>query len=175
MNITDWKNDMNSLLTKLKGIDFGYPLDNNEILPRSQARVAKNELDLIDCSNHDELRYFYENCGGVNLPDIHVGYFIKSLEKLVTINPSSEPTRLIGEFADNVLSFGSTGGGGLLVLRKLPCDILHLAPGPLHNGTYDSNRGRATKIANSFLAFLEILLSDVRAFVENQRNHHYFC
>ncbi len=123
----------------------------------------------------DELRALYACCDGVSLPDVHVGYFVKSVTNLGVVNRSSEPLELAGSFAGKVLSIGSTGGGGLFVLRRLSGEVLHLAPGPLHNGVYNGFRGKVKRVSASLFGFLDCLMADLKAFVEADTSHSFIC
>jgi hypothetical protein len=174
-NISVWIKNVQDLVGRLKGLDFGYPLGINDIFPPQGANVIDKGLKDAGAWDFDELRTFYGNCDGISLPDVHVGYFIKSITKLCVMDTSSEPVKITGEFAGDVVSFGSTGGGGLFVLSKVSGDVLHLAPGPLDNGIYDGNRGRVKQISGSFFEFLERLNADIQAFVENDAGHRFIC
>ncbi len=172
-DINAWIKNVQDLLGRLKDLDFGYPLGVNDVLAPQQSSVVEHGLRVAHASDLEDLRAFYTSCDGVSLPDVHVGYFIKSVTKLGIADPSSEPVEITGEFAGKVLSFGSTGCGGLFVLSRLTSDVLHLAPGPLDDGIYDGSRGRVKYISASFFGFLDCLIADIQAFVENQRSHSF--
>lgn len=174
-NIETWVRSVQELLYRLKDLDFGYPLGPNELLPPQDTDTVENGLLLAQASNLSNLKEFYSNCDGVVLPDIHVGYFIKSVTKLGIVDPSSEPFEVSGRFTGTVLCFGSTGGGGLFVLRKITYEVLHFAPGPLDNGMYDGDRGRVKLVAPTFDGFLDCLAADIRAFVNNETCHRFMC
>ena len=140
---------------------------------KKQPSLSRSKI--AEAGDLAELRAFYFNCDGVSLADVHVGYFIKSVTKLRVVDTSSEPVEITGEFAGKVVSFGSTGGGGLFVLRMVSGDILHLAPGPLENGIYDGSRGKVKRLSGSFFGYLECLKDDVQAFVDNQSRHRFIC
>jgi hypothetical protein len=168
-----WVKAVQDLLVQLSGLDFGYPLGANDLFPPQEAKVVEQALRVAEAG--DELGVFYASCDGVSLPDVHVGYFIKSVRKLRVVDTLSEPLTITGEFAGAVVSFGSTGGGGLFVLRRVTGDVLHLAPGPLENGIYDGKRGKVKRISGTFFGFLDSLKADIQAFVENRARHVFMC
>ena len=174
-DINAWIRNVQDLLGRLKDLDFGYPLGANDVLAPQQSSVVEHGLRVAHACDFEDLRAFYTNCDGVSLPDVHVGYFIKSVTKLGIVDLSSEPVEIKGEFAGKALSFDSTGGGGLFVLRRLSRDVLHLASCPLDNGICDGSRGRVKYISASFFGFLDCLMADIQAFVENQRSHSFIC
>jgi hypothetical protein len=166
---------MRALLHRLKKVDLGYPLGANEVLPPSDSYTVHHALGIARAGGLDELRAFYASCDGVSLPDVHVGYFIKPVTKLGNVDPSSEPLRITGEYAGEVLPLGSDGGGGLFVLRRAAKGVLHLTPGPLERGVYDGKRGKVTLISGTLFAFLDRLALDLQAVVENQTRHRFMC
>jgi hypothetical protein len=173
MNAAIWVTNLRSLLEMLRHIDLGYPMGINELFD-PKPRLAVNER-LSDLGLHRVagLVQFYSNCDGVSLPDVHTGYFIKPIGQLTVSRPESEPTSINGQFAGDVQTIGSTGGGGLFVLRKKEQDILYLPPGPISRGVYDGTRACPKQIARHFDSFLDMLLGDLSAFVENTPNHTY--
>jgi hypothetical protein len=174
-DIKTWKERLQYLLNQLDTIDLGYPVGENEVSQPLDNITVEERLRHAGAAEFDELREFYAHFDGLSLPDIHIGYFIKSVTQLGDLNLSSEPVRINGEYSDDILPFGSTGGGGLFVLRKATRDVLHLRPGLLEDGLYDATRGRADLIADSFFEFLDFLLADVQAFIENQTGHRFLC
>ena len=174
-DIIAWITSVQDLLGRLRDLDFDYPLGANELLSPKQPNVIEDGLRIAEAWDLEEPRTFYTSCDGVSLPDVHVGYFIKSITILGIVDPSSEPVEIKGEFAGKVLSFGSTGGGGLFVLRRLAGDVLHLSPGFLDDGIYDCARGRVKHISGSFFGFLDCLMADIQAFVEKQTRHTFIC
>lgn len=171
MEIGAWKQAVNRLLAELPNIDFGYPLGVNRLLPprkQSDVELALRRAGLFEV---DSVREFYLNCDGLSLPDIHVGYFIKSADSLPDSAPESEPNTLLGRFAGSAMTLGSTGGGELFVIQPPSNRILLLPLGPLHCGVYDGNETGVRQIAVTFERFLGLLLEDIRAFVEDHPNH----
>lgn len=172
MALRSWFQQAQQFLEELKGIDFGYPLGTNTFLAPQPSRMVEETLAAVGLRSDAPFVEFYSRCDGLSLPDVHVGYFIKPLAKLLADRPDSEPSELIGPFAGKVLSLGSTGGGGLFVLHFPEKDVLYLPPGPLHNGVYDGSEGHVKRLAPDFPSFLSLLLADIEAFVKD-KPHHY--
>lgn len=119
------------------------------------------------------LAQLYSQCDGVSLPDIHSGYFVHPLQRLGLSHPKSEPTKVTGQFTGDVDVFGSTGNGGLFVLRKGINDVLYLPPGAFYDGLYDGTQSKVKRVATDFPSFLEHFLTDVSAFVNDTPGHKY--
>ena len=64
----DWARELQVLLAELADLDFGYPLDTNEVLA-PQLSPPKVPAGLED---------LYGVCDGVSMPDVYVGYFLDS-------------------------------------------------------------------------------------------------
>jgi hypothetical protein len=75
----------------------------------------------------------------------------------------------------SVLSFGSTGGGDLFVVRCENGTILLLPPGPLKDGQYDGRGRRVKEVAKTIQQFLVLLLADLVAFVNDDKHHIYLA
>jgi hypothetical protein len=151
-------------------IDFGYPLGENIIRSAEGRKYSISELG-TSCAKW--LVPLYSVCDGLSFPDVHVGYFIKPLERVLSFDRSSEPDRVILDREIAVVPIGSTGGGALFVVDCEHGSVLLLPPGPLHDGRYDGTRAMIKVVAESVPRFLEALLDDVRAFVKNKIAHAY--
>lgn len=160
------------LLEEMERIDFGYPLGANVVLAPQTSRTAKEPLAFVAARIDSALMDFYSYCDGISAPDVHVGYFLKPLAKLLVTRPDSEPSELIGPIAGSVVSFGSTGGGGIFALRLTEKDVLYLPPGPLRHSIYDGTLGQVKRLAPDFSSFLCLLVADIQAFVKNRRHHY---
>jgi hypothetical protein len=172
MALQSWFQQAQQLLEELKAIDFGYPLGTNAFRAPQPPGMVEETLAAVSLRGDAPLMEFYSRCDGLSLPDVQVGYFIKPLAKLLVNRPDSEPSELIGPFAGKVLPVGSTGGGGLFVLRFPEKDVLYVPPGPLHNGVYDGSERHVKRLAPDFPSFLSLLLADIEAFVKD-KSHSY--
>jgi hypothetical protein len=171
MSISHQLERLKSMLEELVSIDLGYPQSENRIFP-PQSHDAQNALAKARLSEFKELVEFYSACDGLSLPDIHNGYFIKTLGKLLAPD-SSEPNTVLLESETTVIPFGSTGGGDLFVMEKTNGSVQFLPPSSLEEGHYDGRLVSARLVADSFSHFLEKLLTDVQAFVNGEEKHQY--
>lgn len=158
----------NMLLAELRSLDLGYPLGENIIvLPAQPTENVEKVLRELDVLHFSAVSDFYRLCDGISWPDVHNGYFIKPLEKLIESNPDSEPNRTVGSRSEPVLTVGSTGGGDLFVLGKSSQQILLLPPDWLVSGVYrDTNHGIRT-LASGFTEFFAACVDDLAAFVHD--------
>ena len=151
--------------------DFGYPLGENVVRDADRLDGLPEAFTSKDGSQW--LASLYLACDGLSLPDVHSGYFVKPLAKVISFNLASEPNTIVGMHEVAVLPFGSTGGGDLFVVECESGRVLLLSPGPMCNGRYDGLRGSVEVIAATVSQFLERLLRDVQAFIENDQEHSY--
>jgi hypothetical protein len=174
MGVSDWLQEANELLNELSRIDFGYPLGANVVPPQQKPSAVAQILGQLGLDPWPEIREFYCLCDGISWPDVHVGYFMKPLARLAEVKPDSEPRRIVGTFSDEVVTIGSTSGGGLFVLARTAGQIFHLPPGALHSGVYEDER-LIKQIASDFSEFLEALLKDLAAFVTGTPAHRFMA
>ncbi|HEX4614157.1 MAG TPA: hypothetical protein VH092_38595 [Urbifossiella sp.] len=171
MSIPQQLQRLDSILRELAEIDFGYPLGENTIAPPlSGAAVALSEAGLSRVGGLSDL---YSACDGISMPDVHSGYFIKPLRKVLKYDISSEPRAVLLESESPVLPLGSTGGGSLFVVEQDGGRVLLLPPGPLHEGLYDGRHTNARVVAEDIPHFLGKVIDDAAAFVRDERGHRY--
>jgi hypothetical protein len=162
---------LDSILHELTAIDFGYPLGENTIIPPRLG--ATDALAKTGLTKVRGLLDLYSACDGISMPDVHTGYFIKPLRKVLEYDPASEPRTVLLETEIQVLPIGSTGGGDLFVVERESGRVLILPPGPLHEGRYDGRHTKVRVIAEDISRFLDRLLDDAAAFVRDERGHQY--
>ncbi len=167
MNFHETTIRLNQLIAEMNAIDFGYPLGDNVVAVPQDPVFVEERLATIGGDAVAAFFDFYRCCDGLSLPDIHNGYFIKAIAKLGMSRPDSDPTQVMGDYAGAVLAFGSTGNGGLFVVRRIESDVLYLPPGPLHDGVYDGRQTQVKRLAPDLNSFLGLLLDDVEAFVRD--------
>ena len=104
---------------------------------------------------------------------MHVGYFVDPAHRVARVDPSSRPEILVLDRDVPVLTFGSTGGGGLFVVECETGAVYLLDAGELRGGRYLGGSDQVKYVAPSVAGFLERLLADLTAFVDDDANHSY--
>lgn len=171
MTMQEWSDQVSVLLIAFQNLDLGYPTGENVLhspvgsAGRQELIVRSNLAGFVDLSD------FYSVCDGLSWPDIHNGYFVKRLREIGAARPSSEPSHVQG--IGDVVTVGSTGGGGLFVMRRDTRSVLLLRSGTLTNGTYITSTDNAQAVAADFQSFCNLLLRDLRAFVKGDSSHRY--
>jgi hypothetical protein len=164
---------MNVRLAELAKLNLGYPLGENGVRLAGRPDVLPAEFSLTSGSKW--LAPMYYVCDGLSFPDVQVGYFVKPVSGLISFDRSSEPDSVLMEREISVLSFGSTGGGDLFVVRSDNGSILLLPPGRIKNRQYDGRGRRVKEVAKTIQEFLELLLADLTAFVKDDKLHVYLA
>jgi len=165
--------EMEKLLRELARLDLGYPIGVNLVRPAALPDAVTLSLSQVSECAVKWLEPLYLKCNGLSFPDVHIGYFIKTMQKIALFDRSSEPDTVLLDRRIGVLPFGSTGGGDLFVVDCESGGILLLPPGPLKAGLYDARKANVRKIAGSISEFMELLLNDLMAFVNGDVNHIY--
>lgn len=160
-------------LPDLYSIDFGYPLSENIVRDGDRPNGLPDAFTSKEGSQW--LASLYLACDGLSLPDVHSGYFLKPLAKVVSFDLSSEPNMIVDDQQIAVLPFGSTGDGSLFVVECESGRVLLLSPGPMRDGRYDGLNGKVRELATTVPQFLEQLFCDVRAFIEDDQQHNYIA
>lgn len=171
MNFHKWKADTESLLVKLRAIDFGYPLGENIICDVAE----EHSLELgesLDSSASQDLREFYSICDGIRWPDVHNGYFLKEHGEIGIPRDEYEPTQVDGPLSCSVIVVGSTGTGALFAVSR-EGELLLLQPRRIEKNIYFDPDGTIQVVAPDFSTFCQLLLKDLEAFVEDKPGHSY--
>lgn len=175
-SIVETINQLRMILGELADIDLGYPLGENTVRQAAPAATVAAQLNESGLADLQYLREFYCECDGLSMPDVHVGYFVKPLQRVVAFDPSSEPHTVVSTTQSlSVLPIGSTGGGKLFVIDRSNGSVLCLPPGPLHEGQYDGRGVDVTSVANTLPDFLEALIADVEAFIKDEQGYEYIA
>lgn len=159
---------LGGLLRDMYGIDFGYPLGENKIVPPNDYIEQFKAIAALPPSAVT----FYKNCDGVSLPDVQNGYFIHGAE-VIALN-SSEPLEIVDvrtQAAIPILVFGSTGGGGRFAMNLETGEVLLLSDGLVMNRVFEATGANVVCVASDWDEFMERLLDDVEAFVIDKPNH----
>ncbi|MBO9613705.1 MAG: hypothetical protein J7619_13475 [Dyadobacter sp.] len=160
--ILTWLNEVEQMLKSISSDFLGYKPTGNCINQTPQFRnVTVGKLP-------SEMQVFYGFCDGVDMPDVHVGYFIHSLSWIEKSHLKGEPFR-IASYPHEIVVFGSDGGGGRFALGgETSQEILYLpSSGGIHNGVfrYLSKSEAPYRVAKDWMQFMEVLRSDLRAFL----------
>jgi len=176
MLLADWLEHMKTLIQKLNLLDLGYPQGDHTVHPPNEALLQEMITDSrID--RDSPLVEFYTHCDGVDLPDVHNGYFIHRLELITRSLVNGEPTRVQNNTStSNILVFGSDGGGGrFAIVTDAPHEILYLPTGAVHDAIFDCTTVPCTVLSADFMGFLKRLLADVEAFIERRDDWDYMA
>jgi hypothetical protein len=160
-------------LTRLEGIDVGYPIGQNML----RAPCKDDSLIFLkpDLCEQSSFSVFYELCDGVSLPDLGNGLFIHSRKQNLTSRSRGLPVRL--KVGAAIFTFGSDGGGGLFAAHEMvdDCRILHLPVGTVINGEFDNTRYPISIVAPSFAQFLCRIVEDLDAFIDQRSGWKYIA
>ena len=138
--IAHWKAEIRSILTELNAVfeqRFCYPPGDNMV---SDSDLGEQGLT-GDLALPSVLVEFYAEVGELSMSDVHFGYFIHPLDT-VTSPISGHPTRIEIEIDghtlnDDVVTFGSDGGGGYFCVSRSNGAIYYLPPGGIdENNVY---------------------------------------
>ncbi len=162
---------MKARLTDLYNTDFGFPLGENVVYPAFHTNGLPKAF--LSITGSKWLGDLYLNCNGLSFPDVHVGYFIKPIERVMSFDLSSEPNVVLLHREFGVLPFGSTGGGDLFVISCDSGNVLLLPPNLISNGYYDGRNVRVSQVADSVSRFVQRLLEDLSAFIDDDQEHIY--
>jgi hypothetical protein len=169
MDILTWRTRMETALEELRDIDLGYPQDENVLGPPAGPAALAEFASRAGLDPRSPLVDFYRACSGVSLPDVHVGYFIHEPGLVLRGLEGGEPRRLTGPYARAVVVFGTDGGGGRFALgADGDGEVLYLGEGAVHDAVFDDADGQVQTLAPDLPAFLERLLADVEAFVNDE-------
>lgn len=138
---------------------WGYPVDQQLIKLVLPVRDLATVLPRLGCGCVDELAAFFTLCDGIELPDVYVGYFIESLERVVTGPGRGEPVTIGGPRPRSILVFGTDGGGGRFALDRGDGSILHLSSGGAVRGGTFVDEGGMTRVVTPTMADLVLEFS----------------
>ncbi|MCW8129705.1 MAG: hypothetical protein KIS92_04900 [Planctomycetota bacterium] len=171
MEMQSWLTKVHRHLEELQSLDLGFPLGRNIIRPPQSKKIIEDVL--LSVAAHASLFPFYECCDGINLPDVHVGYFLHTVNGLLPKKERNEPAILGGEFGGAINIIGSTGGGGYFVMRKQQGDVFYLPTGPVVNEIYDASSTKVRSVGSNMHDFLDALQRDISAFIIGKPDHTY--
>ncbi len=160
-----WKAEMHWALSQLNAVfaqRFGYPPGDNRVIDADER--GRTGLLTLPAA----LAEFYAEIGELSMPDVHVGYFIHPLSMVTSSTTRGDPTRVEIEIDgqrlnDDVVSFGSDGGGGYFCVSKTSGAVYHLPLGEIEvngeNNLYMAGLCSPGFVAPNFDAFLQRILT----------------
>ncbi|MFJ8582119.1 hypothetical protein [Micromonospora sp. NPDC093277] len=140
--------------------NFGYPPDEN-ILVKADASSGTRVQELAAVGVTGDLLDLYSCVEKVSLPDAGNGLFIHSAEDVAEGVRGYQPTRLAGARSEDIVVFGSDGGGGLFAVSADDGSVYRLGGGSLLGQVYETDESGLIKIASDLWGFLEYLRSEV--------------
>lgn len=167
-----WRRDVTADLAVLGArfeADYGYPIGDNAVAgPSSQddlvALVAGQLRDVMPSDVLVWCRHVRE----VTLPDVANGYFLHAPETFSAHVRGDGVHEIRGRHHDDVVVFGSNGGGTLYAARTQSANkIYRLPPGEVIDGVYDSDDPSFAIIASGLVDFMNDLRDAVRSFAHD--------
>jgi hypothetical protein len=153
------------IAARLSRLDLGYsPTGNRVSDPAVGSCLGRNLTPgLLD---------FYLKCDGFSLPDLHNGYFVHPVGWRES--DRGLPVSLAGEIVDAVATVGSSGGGELVCVSLTSQQTWALRPCEMVEGRMTvSSENAIVGRFQSFEGFLERVILDGRAFLDQRDNHEY--
>lgn len=160
-----WHQSMRELLAQMMDVfeaRMGYPHGRNLVVEAGGDLVGEEASLVLP----EPLLEFYRHIKEVSLPDVHVGYFVHPLEKVVAGLDGRVPVRIEGRDSREVVTFGSDGGGVLFALGRDQGAPVYLIPtGLVQNGAYIDNESRVQIVAPTLPTFLDKVREMLHFFV----------
>lgn len=174
MDTTQWINEVNLLLKKMNQVGFNYPLGDNIVRSPGNKTLLPHLMTISGLASSSPFISFFEQCDGLNLPDVYVGYYIHTLEGILRGIENGEPVRISEPIDCKIIVFGSDGGGGRFAMRvDEHNEVLYLPVGAVYHGTFDGQTRHIKLLSDDFIGFLKRLKSDIKSFIENEKGWEY--
>ena len=174
MNLLEWKERIKHQLQELAQIDFGYELGENVIhLPlMDNDQAFTNLVGVLNKSVIADLSQFYKICDGLSFGDVQNGYFIKKVSELHDLRDTLTIRSIdLMSQKKSIVIIGSGGDGTLFGLTP-EGKVLKMPPAKILDSVY-YDKGDIEEIAGSLLNFLNIVLGDLTAFVEDEEDYQF--
>lgn len=156
--------EMTSLASEfVRGFEarYGYPPGANTI------RLASGEPRTAGLPR--QLAELYEVIEEISLPDVGNGYFVDDPERVHAGIAGEQPTRLTVSVEDDVVVFGSDGGGALFALSTTGRGVYRMTNGIFTGSGMPYEDGDITVVAPDIRRFLDFLRDELRAAVAGDR------
>jgi hypothetical protein len=169
-DFAEWRNTTSRLAARIPdGFEekFGYPPDDHEIAGPTDASIIDETIRDHSGSIPEVLLELYREIGEVSLPDLHVGYFIHPLERVVDgLGVGGDPLRMGGSWNVPIVVFGSDGGGAMFALGMPSGSPVYMLPeGPVRDQIYVDRMQPARVVADDLGGFLAKLKASIEAFL----------
>jgi hypothetical protein len=174
MDYKKWRKDVSRLLVEFVNQRSLSP--NENCLGDENANTFDFGSANLTSKCLEQLTAFYSVCNGLKWTDVFNGYFLMPSCELGIVSDRYTPNRLKnadGSYSD-VFMIGSKGGGELFVVKCETGEILMLAGGRFEDDhVYDDWDDRAKCVAPDFNDFMNILRSDLTAYVKENLSHKF--
>jgi hypothetical protein len=176
LDITQWFLDMEAQLHLIRSRALGYFPEQHVIRPPTEPQMLDTLIARSSGPIPVSIIDFYRRCDGIDLPDVHNGYWIHSIETIFRSWEQSVPTkiRFTPEQLKEILVFGRDGGGNYFAswLGSLD-EVVFLPNGDVTASVFNGILTPVVHIANTFHEYLARLLKDTEAFVAGTPDHEY--
>ncbi len=165
--LADWVVEVSALSQDfVRGFEgrFGYPPDENFVKP-AVTRDGELRADLRNAGIPQELLGFYAVVEEISLPDLNNGYFVHGPELVLAAVGGELPTRVRGAVVDDVVVFGSDGGGALFALSGSGCGVYRMTGGSFVARGAAHENGDIAVVAPNLGGFLDFLRDELRTAV----------
>ncbi|HEX5222872.1 MAG TPA: SMI1/KNR4 family protein [Verrucomicrobiae bacterium] len=176
--VSNWIRLTQRLLADLRQIDIGYPLGDNVIHSPAAPRNLESLTAGMPTGVRQQLKEFYGQCSGLSWPDVGNGLFIESSDRLLTNQERDEPNELLVRGSSKtakILVLGTDGGGGRFCIDRVTGKIIHVVTGTLSANRLEAESNQVSIVAEDLNGFLSRLQADLRAFINDDREHQYLA
>jgi hypothetical protein len=166
-NLSRWAEEMSLIASKVAQnfeATFGYPPGTNVVARADTDSGSRAVALLSDHGINGDLLDLYSKIEKVSLPDVDRGFFIHSAEEVSDGIRDGQPTKLTGAVDEDIVVFGSDGGGALFALSPAN-KVYRLDGGAMVGSVYDAGDGDVSIIAWDLWGFLEFLKGEVMRWV----------
>ncbi|MFK0249919.1 hypothetical protein ACIQUM_34910 [Amycolatopsis azurea] len=141
---------------------FGYPPGENRVFAGDRDDSGVLE-ELAKLGAPAGLLDFYAQVREVSLPDVGNGIFLHPAGHVIAGLLGAMPTRLTGAVEDEIIVFGSDGGGSLFALSKAGGHIRRLRGGSFLEGAYEADPRGTMVVAKDLREFLDGILTELES------------
>jgi hypothetical protein len=142
---------------------YGYPPGRN--LVEGPDDLGAGRLGAVGSSVPRDLLQLYGTLGAVSLPDIGNGLFLHHAGLVADAYEAQELRHVTGRYQDDVIVFGSDGGGTVYALASPGGSPVYRMPaGSVVGGVYESDSPGFRIVATDLAGFLALVRRAVELF-----------